>query len=124
MSTILDKFTGEELDYFKTVMENYKLPWISRMWKKYVVPRITYFIFPTFILLTILFLIYNAAKSDIAWIWFTCKAIVFTCFGFGGFVLIAHFSETISTYKLRKRLGLTKAEFDVLVNLWQITGMN
>jgi hypothetical protein len=58
------------------------------------------------------------------WMWNVDKAIAFfLIFGFGGFTLISHIFELVTTNKLRRRLGLKKWEFQMLVIAFQITGM-
>lgn len=118
-------FTTEELEYFEQEMRKYRLPWITKMWKKYGVPFIRYSILPVFIILFVLFVIYNSVSYGYEWIWDVSKAVVlFYIFVFGGFTLISHLSELWSTNKLRRKLELSKWEFQILVVTFQITGMD
>lgn len=117
-------YTADELKYFENEMRKYKLPWITKAWKKYGVPFIRYSILPVFIILFVLFIIYNSVSYGYEWIWDVSKAIVlFYILVFGIFTLVAHVSELISTNRLRKRLGLSKRDFNILVITFQITGM-
>ena len=120
-------YTTEELLYFEQEMRKYRLPWITKMHKKYGVPFIRYTFLPALILIGILGAIYmgsnNYGQND--WMWTVDKAIAFFyIFGFGGFTLISHIFELITTNKLRRRLGLSKWEFQILVIAFQITGMD
>lgn len=118
------EFTAEELQYFETEMRNYKLPWITKIWKKYGVPFLRFSILPVFIILFILFAIYNSASYGYEWIWGVSKGVMlFYILGFGLFTLIAHIFELASANKLRKRLGLSKSDFKKLISTFQITGM-
>lgn len=106
-------------------LKNFKLPWISRVWKKYGVKAMRYSIIPAFAIATIFGIIYNnssAGQND--WMWVLVKTIGFIyIFGFGLFALAGHQAERIKANKLRKELGLSHEEFMILVNKYQITGM-
>lgn len=118
-------YTEEQLEYFETEMRKFKLPWITRMWKLYGVPFIRYSIVPIILIIAVFGIIYNgSAYGRNEWMWTVDKAIAFfLIFGFGGFTLISHIFELVSTNKLRKRLGLPKIDFNILVIAFQITGM-
>ena len=118
-------YTTEELEYFEQEMRKYKLPWITKAWKKYGVPFIRYSILPVFVILFVLFVIYNSVSYGYDWIWDVSKiTVLFYIFVFGGFTLISHLFELWSTNRLRRRLGLSKWEFQILVVVFQITGMD
>jgi len=118
-------YTTEELEYFEQEMRKYKLPWITKAWKKYGVPFIRYSIVPVFVILFVLFVIYNSVSYGYDWIWDVSKiTVLFYIFVFGGFTLISHLFELWSTNRLRRRLGLSKWEFQILVVVFQITGMD
>lgn len=108
-------------------LQNYKLPLITRIFKKVWFYFLKYTFLPVFILLVILFVIYNSfvyfdPKAD--HIWYVCKTIMFGyIFGVGGFAIISHLCELASTNKLRKKLGLTKDEFIFYVSMYQINGL-
>jgi len=123
--TYVMDYTAEELEYFKKEMRKYKLPWITKAWKKVGVPFIRYSFLPALILITIFGIIYNgSAYGQNEWMWTVDKAIgLFYILGFGGFTLISHVAELIKTNKLRRRLGLSQRDFKILVIVNQITGM-
>lgn len=115
-------YTTEELNYFEDEMKKFRLPWITRMHKKYGVPFIRYGILPLIIFLAVTFFIYNEHHYE--WIWTLDKTIsLLLIFGFGGVTLISKIAETIATNRLRKRLGLSKIDFAILIIAFQITGM-
>jgi hypothetical protein len=118
-------FTPEQLEYFETEMKKYKLPFITKLHKKYGVPFIRYSIVPAILIIVILGIIYYSSSfGRYDWMWTLDKAIAFFyIFGFGGFTLISHICELVSTNKLRKRLDLPKKDFAILVIAFQITGM-
>jgi hypothetical protein len=117
-------YTTEELEYFETEMRKFRLPLICRLWKKYGLYFLSYSIIPVMVILTVLFVIYNHAQYGYDWIWILCKSIVlFYIFGVGGSALISHLLELFTVNKLRKRLGLSKFDFQIFVNQFQITGM-
>jgi hypothetical protein len=118
-------YTTEELEYFEKEMRKYKLPWITKIWKKVGVPFLRYSFLPALILIAIFGIIYNeSAYGQNEWMWTVDKTIgLFYIFGFGGFALIAHFAERISANKLRRRLGLSQRDFKILIVVNQITGM-
>jgi hypothetical protein len=115
-------YTPEEI---KAELQKYKLPWITKIFKKYGVPFITYSFLPALILITIFGIIYNnSSYGQNEWMWTIDKVIgLFYILGFGGFALIAHFAERLTANKLRKKLGLSQEEFKTLITLYQITGM-
>ena len=120
-------FTTEELEYFEQEMRKYRLPWITKMHKKYGVPFIRYSFLPALIIIVVLGFIYMGKNNygQLGWMWTVDKSIaLFYIFGFGGFTLISHIAELITTNKLRRKLGLSKWEFQVLVIVFQITGMD
>lgn len=119
------EYTPEELQYFENEMRKYKLPWITKVFKKYGVPFIRYTFLPALILIVIFGAIYNGSQyGQNDWMWVVSKAIAFSyILGFGMFTLISHVSELLSTNKLRKRLGLSKRDFNIMVIAFQITGM-
>ena len=118
-------YTPEELQYFEKELRKYKLPWITKVWKKYGVPFIRYSILPALIIIAVFGIIYNnSVYGQNDWMWTVDKAIaLFYIFGFGLFTLISHVAELITTNKLRRRLGLSKRDFNIMVIAFQITGM-
>jgi hypothetical protein len=124
IGTELD-YTTEQLDYFEAEMRKYQLPWITKMHKKYGVPFIRIGILPLILIVAVLGIIYNgSAYGHNQWMWTVDKAIAFfLIFGFGGFTLISFIFEKVTVNQLRKRLGISKHDFDILVIAFQITGM-
>jgi len=118
-------YTTDELNYFKTELKNFKLPWITKIWKKYGVKILRSTFLPAMIIMMVFGIIYNETNfGQYDWIWIVNKTIIlFFILGFGSFALISHIVELIKTNKLRRRLGLTKTDFNILINLNQITGM-
>jgi hypothetical protein len=117
-------YTPEELDYFESELRQYRLPWISRMWKKYGVPALRYSILPLFVTALTFGIIYNESVQTFDWMWWIVKGIAFLLiFGFGIFALIGHLGERITANNLRKKLGLSHHYFKLLVEAYQITGM-
>ena len=118
-------YTSEELTYFEQEMRKYQLPFIVKAWKKIGVPFMKYSFLPALVLIIVLGIIYGSSGyGRNEWMWTTDKAIgLFYILGFGGFTLISHIFERVSTNKLRKRLGLSRRDFNILVIAFQITGM-
>ena len=118
-------FTTEQLELIEKELRAYKLPWITRMHKKYGVPFIRFTFFPALVLIIVLGLIYMDSKfSHNDWMWITDKVIAFFyIFGFGLFTLTSFIFERTTTNRLRKKLGLSKTDFAILVIAFQITGM-
>ena len=117
-------YTPEELDYFESELRQYRLPWISRVWKKYVAVALRLSILPAFVIALVFGIIYNESTQTYDWMWWIVKGIALLfIFGFGVFGLIGHFAEKVSANKLRKRLGLSHTYFKMLVDAHQITGM-
>jgi hypothetical protein len=105
-------------------LKNFKLPWISKVWKKYISKALRYSIAPAFLIALVFGIIYNESAREYNWMWWIVKGIgFFFIFGFGVFGLIGHQAERIKANKLRKELGLTHEEFMMLVKKYQITGM-
>lgn len=115
-------YTKEEI---KAELQKYKLPWISKVFKKFGVPFIRYSFLPMLIVLAIFGAIYNGSAQGVnEWMWVFDKIVAFFyIFGFGAFALIAHFAERITANKIRKKLGLSHQDFKILVEAYQITGM-
>jgi hypothetical protein len=118
-------FTTEQLDLIEKELHAYRLPWITRMHKLYGVPFARFAILPLILLIAVLGIIYNAnAFGHNDWMWTVDKALAFfLIFGFGGFTLISFIFERTTSNKLRKKLGLSKRDFALLVITFQITGM-
>lgn len=118
-------YTTEELEYFEKEMRKYRLPWITKIHKKYGVPFIRFSFLPALIIVVIFGAIYNnSAYGQNDWMWTLDKTIaLFYIAGFGLFTLVSHVSELISTNKLRRRLGLSHRDFNIMVIAFQITGM-
>jgi len=118
-------YTSEELQYFEDEMRKYRLPKITKIWKKIGVPFIRYTFLPALIIIVVFGIIYNnSAYGQNDWMWVLDKVIALSyILGFGLFTLVSHLSERITTNKLRKRLGLSKRDFQILVIAFQITGM-
>jgi len=118
-------YTAEELQYFEKEMKKYKLPWITKTWKKVGVPFIRYSFLPVLIVLVIFGAIYNGSSyGQNEWMWMFDKIVAFFyIFGFGLFTLISHVAELITTNRLRRRLGLSQRDFKIMVVAFQITGM-
>lgn len=130
MPTIIDghelPYTTEQLDYFETEMRKYRLPWITKVWKKAGVPFIRFTFLPALLIIIIFGLIYmggQTSRND--WMWTMDKWIALSYIaGFGLFTLVSHICELVTTNKLRRRLGLPKYDFQILVIAFQITGMD
>jgi hypothetical protein len=123
--TTLD-YTTEQLEYFEKEMRAYRLPWITRMHKTYGVWFARFCILPLVLIIAVLGIIYMGGNNhgQLDWLWTVDKALAFfIIFGFGGFTLISHIFERVTTTKLRKRLGLSKRDFWILTIAFQITGM-
>jgi hypothetical protein len=89
------------------------------------VPFARFAILPLVIIIAVLGIIYNASSfGQNEWMWTVDKILaLFIIFGFGGFTLISHIFERVTTNRLRKKLGLSKRDFSILVIAFQITGM-
>jgi len=118
-------YTTEELNYFEQEMRKFRLPWITKVWKKYGVPFIRFTFLPALIIIIIFGAIYMGSQtSRNDWMWTLDKAIaLFYIAGFGIFTLVSHIFELVSTNRLRRRLGLSQQNFRILVIAFQITGM-
>lgn len=118
-------YTQKELQYFEKELNKYKLPWISKVFKKYGMPFIRYSLLPILIVFMIFGAIYNGSAYGMnEWMWVFDKIVAFFyIFGFGAFALIAHLSELYTANKLRKKLGLSHHYFKILIKAHQITGM-
>lgn len=116
--------TKEENEYIKAELLKYKLPWIAKVWKKYGVAVLRYSLLPMFIIVAIFGAIYNGSAPGVNdWMWTFDKVVAFFyLFGVGGLGLLGHFAEKITANKMRKRLGLSHAEFKLFVEAYQITG--
>ena len=115
-------YTKEEI---KTELQKYKLPWISKIWKKFGIVFLRYSFFPVFLIIAILGIIYNSSMVGVnEWMWILDKTIIlFYIFGIGAFALISHIAELITVNKLRRKLGLSHMGFKILIESYQITGM-
>jgi hypothetical protein len=114
-------YTREEI---KKELENFKLPWLARVWKKHGINALKYSIIPAFAIMTIFGIIYNnSSYGQYDWMWIVVKTIAFAyLFGFGLFALAGHQAERIAANKLRRKLGLSHEEFKILVDVYQISG--
>jgi len=114
-------YTKEEI---KKELENFRLPWVARVWKKHGINILRFSIIPAFAIALIFGIIYNnTSYGQNDWMWVVVKSIGFVyIFGFGVFALLGHFSEKIAANKLRRKLGLSHEEFKILVDIYQITG--
>jgi len=111
-------YTPEEI---KKELENFRLPWIAKIWKKYGVKALSYSVLPIFLTVLVFGIIYNESTRIYDWIWVLLKAIAFVfIFGFGLFALTGHFVEKHAVNKLRKKLGLSHMEFQKYVVEYQI----
>jgi len=117
-------YTPEELEYFEQEFQKYKLPWISRSWRKIGIPVLVRgFIFAALIII-IFSIIHGISSRNYEWMWILCKTLaLFYIFVVGGFGLIAHIFEIISLYKFRKKLKVNKEEFQYLLIIYPITGL-
>jgi hypothetical protein len=121
-------YSTEELEYFEREMRAYRLPSYVKFWKKVGVPFIRFTFLPALIIIIIFGALYMSdanwtGKWD--WMWTLDKAIALTYIaGYGLWTLSSHIVELISTNRLRRRLGLSKWHFQVLVIAFQITGMD
>ena len=118
-------YTTEELNYFETEMRKFRLPKVTQAWKKFGIPFIKYS-FP--LIAIIIFGAMYGSERNVGqwdWMWTLDKVIALTYIGaFGLWTLVSHLFELSSTNKLRKRLGLSKEHFQILVIAFQITGMD
>jgi len=113
MTTLFD-YTSEEINIFVSEIRNYKLPTITRFWKKIGLVFLKYSFLPAFIIMAVFGVLYN--DTHIQWMWVIIESIgLFYIFGMGGIILISHLIGINSTNKLRKKLGLSTNDFNSLV---------
>ena len=120
-------YSTEQLEYFEREMRAYRLPSYVKFWKKVGVPFIRFTFLPALIIIVVFGLLYNSQHNygQWDWMWTLDKIIALTYIGgFGLWTLVSHLFELSSTNKLRKRLGLPKEHFQILVIAFQITGMD
>lgn len=120
-------YTTEQLEYFEKEMRAFRLPKYVQIWKKVGVPFIRFTFLPALIIIIVFGILYMSGKNygQRDWMWTLDKAIALTYIaGYGLWTLSSHILERVSTNKLRKRLGLPKWDFQVLVIAFQITGMD
>lgn len=120
-------YTTEQLDYFEKEMRAFRLPKVTQLWKKFGVPFIRWTILPAIIIIIIFGALYGSERNvgQWDWMWTLDKTIALSYIaGFGLWTLVSHLFELSSTNKLRKRLGLPKEHFQILVIAFQITGMD
>lgn len=119
-------YSSEELIYFEKEMRAYRLPKYVKFWKRFGIPFIKYTILPAVILVIVLGSVYMSPKNfgQWDWAWVVSKSIVLSYIaGFGLWTMTSHITELISVNRLRKRLGLSQTDFNLLVIAFQITGM-
>ena len=120
-------YTTEQLEYFEKEMRAYRLPKYVKFWKKAGVPFIRFTFLPALIIIVVFGLLQMSDRNygQWDWMWTLDKVIALTYIaGFGLWTLTSHITELISTNKLRRRLGLPKWHFQILVIAFQITGMD
>jgi len=117
--------SNTEKERIRAELETYKLPWISKFFKKYAVPVLRFSILPVFVVLFIFGAIYNGSAPGVNdWMWTFDLVLALTyILGFGLVGVISKIFETITANKLRKKLGLSQTEFKILVEVYGITGM-
>lgn len=112
-------FTTEQLTHFETEMRKYKVPFLYKIvmgslykWAKYFYPIV-------FLLIIVLALIHNFSYQDLFPL---IKGIGLTVI-LGTLIplTISWLWNQARTYKARKKLGLTKYQWDLLVIVFQIT---
>jgi len=115
----------KEKEEIRAELEKYKLPWITKIWKKYFVPVLRYSFLPVAVLLVIFGAIYNGSTVGVNdWMWTFDKVVAFSyIFGFGLFGVVSKTFERITANKLRSKLGLSHMEFKILIEAYGITGM-
>lgn len=111
-------FTTEQLNYFEQEMKKYKVPFLYKIvmgslyrWAKYFYPLI-------FLIILILIIIQTYSNQDL--FPFVKGIGLVVIFGTLIPLTIAWLWNQIKTYKSRKKLGLTKYQWDRLVFLFQI----
>jgi len=117
-------YTQEELQKILKELRSYKLPLLTRIVKKVIYPFFKYSILPVFVILFILFVLYNHHNGyGYEWIWTLGKTVVlFYIIGVAGLSLLGHLCELYSVNRLRRRLVLTHHEFRTMVVTFQIDG--
>lgn len=119
-------FTPDEIKKIKKEFDNYRLPWITKIVKKFVMPVFRRTILPVFAFMVVLGIIYNSTPyGKYEWMWVVDKSLFF--FYFIGTVFISfigHLAEVISTNKLRNRLGLSQDDFKFFIEKYQVTGID
>jgi hypothetical protein len=120
-------YTTEQLEYFEKEMRAYRLPKYVKFWKKAGVPFIRFTFLPALIIIVVFGLLQMSDRNygQWDWMWTLDKVIALTYIaGFGLWTLTSHITELISTNKLRRKLGIPKWHFQILVIAFQITGMD
>lgn len=117
--------SNTEKERIRAELETYKLPWITKVFKKYLVPVLRYSFLPVAIVLVIFGAIYNGSAPGVNdWMWTFDKIVALTyIFGFGLVGVISKGLERLTANKLRKKLGLSHMEFKILIEAYGITGM-
>lgn len=124
MTHFIREFTNEQFTYYEQEMRKYELPWITKIFKKILIPFFRFGLLPVLLVMIVLGIIYNSTPVPIDWLWTALKVTALTIiFGCGGISLIGHLAELITVNRLRRRLGLSKTNFQILIVKFQITGM-
>ena len=56
-------YTTEQLEYFETEMRKYRLPWITKMHKKFGVPFIRFTFLPALIIIIVFGILYMSGNN-------------------------------------------------------------
>jgi len=117
--------SNTEKERIRAELETYKLPWITKVFKKYGIPVLRYSFLPVLIVILIFGIIYNGSAPGVNdWMWTFDLVLALTyILGFGLVGVISKIFETITANKLRKKLGLSQTEFKILIEVYGITGM-
>lgn len=115
-------YSTDELMYFEKEMQKYKLPKITKTFKKFGLPFLRRSFLPIILVIAIFMIISNSCDNDLFWN-INKGLILFYILGFGLFALTSFLIERYSANRLRRRLGLNQRDFNIMIISFQITGM-
>ena len=121
--TMIRNFTSKELQELEIKMKKFKSPIITKImyWIWFNILR--FLIFPIFFVLLVLAFVYNFMHGDnitFEIIWVAMKSTIIFFIIFGSLMAISHGIEEYKIKRFRRKLHLTKEEWNYLVVLFNL----
>ena len=105
-------------------LKKFKLPPITRAYKLWGLPLFNKTLIPFSFIIMSTFMFYECSYDAPEWMWMVSSILLFIYFPFfAGFAILSYIKEKTAIYRFRRKMKLSKTDFDIFCATYNITGL-